>query len=324
MGLVVKWNLSDACASDILQFSRKICGEDIILPSSIKQGRQFLDKMVVPHLHFQKTVIMTYQHEEYYLYHRLIFDAVKELLENHDIFEHCTFDYTPLYCEGERIYGEQYNSEWWERVQRTIPNNGKVLSIILYSDATTCDHLGKSSEHPVYLTLGNIPTWRRNRPDAKVLLSYLPRLKSSNTSTKRSPSFRSAKQCLYQHAFDILTQPLLNYQHCGFDLQRDDISLWCFSFISILLGDLPENAALTLTYNSINCKYPCHQCLTPVGKLNDVGLNKDQITSRTPHTMKNAVARNLAKQYSLHNIENVFWKHQYVLSFDTCKLCKPT
>src|SRR5436305_349459 len=83
---------------------------------------------------------------------------------------------------------------------------------------------------------------------------------------------------------DISTQPLLNYQHCGFDLQRDNISLWCFSFISILLGDLPENAALTLTYNSINCKYPCHQCLMPVGKLNDVGLNKDQITSRTPHT----------------------------------------
>src|SRR5207249_3452289 len=82
---------------------------------------------------------------------------------------------------------------------------------------------------------------------------YLPRLKSSNTSTKRSPSFRSAKQCLYQHAFDILTQPLLNYQHCGFDLQRDNISLWCFSFISILLGDLLENAALTLTYNTINC-----------------------------------------------------------------------
>lgn len=178
----------------------------------------------------------------------------------------------------------------------------------------TCDHLGKSSEHPVYLTLGNIPTWRRNRPDAKVLLSYLPRLKSSNTSKKRSHDFQSAKQHLYQYAFDILTWPLLDYQHCGFDLQRDYVSLWCFSFISILLNDLPENAALTLTYNSTNCKYPCHQCLTPVGKLNDVGLNNDQITLRTPYTMKNAVARDFAKQYSLHSIENVFWKHWYVYS----------
>jgi hypothetical protein len=112
MELVVKWNLSDACASDILQFSRKICDEDTILPSSIKQGRQLLDKMVVPHLTFQKTIIMTHQDEEYYLYHRPIFDAIKELLENRDIFKYCVFDYTPLDYEGERIYGEQFNSEW--------------------------------------------------------------------------------------------------------------------------------------------------------------------------------------------------------------------
>jgi len=191
-------------------------------------------------------------------------------------------------------------------MQRTIPNCRKVLSIILYSDATTCDHLGKSSEHSVYLTLDNIPTWRRNRPDAKVLLSYLPRLKSSNTSTKRSPSFRSAKQCLYQHAFDILTQPLLDYQHCGFDLQTDNVSLWCFPFISVLLGDLPENAVLTLTYNSINCKYPCHQYLTPVEKLNDIQLSDNEITLRTPDAMKSAVDQDIAKQYSLHSIENVF------------------
>ncbi len=200
-------------------------------------------------------------------------------------------------------------------MQRTIPSSAKVLSIILYSDTTTCDHLGKSSEHPVYLTLGNIPTWRRNRPDAKVLLSYLPCLKSSNTSKKRSPSFQSAKQHLYQYALDILTRPLLDYQHRGFDLQTDNVSLWCFPFISVLLGDLPENAALTLTYNSINCKYPCHQCLTPVGKLNDIELSNDQITLRTPDTMKSAVDQDIAKQYSLHSIENVFWKHPYVVLF---------
>ena len=189
MELVVKWNLSDACANDILQFSKRICGENIVLPASIKQGRQFLDKVVVPHLQFKRTIIMTHKNEEYYLHSRPIFDAVKELLENREIFGHCIFEYTPLHYEGERVYGEQYNSGWWERVQRTIPNRGKVLSIILYSDATTCDYLGKPSEHPVYLTLGNIPTWHRNRPDAKVLLGYLPRRKSSNTSKKRSSSF---------------------------------------------------------------------------------------------------------------------------------------
>ena len=108
---------------------------------------------------------------------------------------------------------------------------------------------------------------------------------------------------------------MLDYQHHGFDLQTDNISLWCFPFISVLLSDLPENAALTLTYNSINCKYPCHQCLTPVVKLNDIELSNDQITLRIPDTMKSAIDQDIAKQYSLHSIENVFWKHPYVVLF---------
>ncbi len=99
--LVVKWNLLDAYANAILQFLRKIYCEDIILLSSIKQGCQFLDKMVVLHLHFEKTTIMTYQDKEYSLYHRPIFDGIKELLTNPNIIEHCVFNFTPLYCEGE-------------------------------------------------------------------------------------------------------------------------------------------------------------------------------------------------------------------------------
>src|SRR5213080_4661279 len=99
---------------------------------------------------------MTYKEETYYLHYRLIFDVIKELLSNKEIFDNCTFKYTPLYHEGQRIYYEQYNGDWWERVQNSLSRNAKVLSIILYSDATTCDHLGKTSEHPIYLTLGNI------------------------------------------------------------------------------------------------------------------------------------------------------------------------
>jgi hypothetical protein len=156
MELLTKWNLSDACSSDILKFSRKICRDDVTLPTSVKQGRQLLDRIDVSHLSFKKAPIMTYNEEIYYLHYRQIFDAIKELLSNKDIFDNCTFEFTPMYHEGQRIYHEQYNGEWWERVQNSLPRWAKVLSIILYSDATTCDHLGKSSEHPIYLTLDNI------------------------------------------------------------------------------------------------------------------------------------------------------------------------
>jgi hypothetical protein len=309
MELVTKWSLSDACASDILKFSHKICRDDINLPSSIKKGRQLLDETNVSHISFKKAPIMIYQEKTYYLNYRPIFDAIKELLNNKEILANCTFEFIPLYHENQRIYREQYNGEWWERVHDSLPEEAKVLSIILYSDATTCDHLGKSSEHPIYLTLGNIVSWRRNKPDAKVLLGYLPQLKGETISQKRSKSFKLAKHALYQHALDILTRPLLDYKDNGFDVRTDNAVLWCYPFISVLLGDLPENAAMTLTFNSVKCSHPCHMCLIENDDLNNVKLNDDRITLRTPENTKDAIKEDLANQYSIHSMENIFWKH---------------
>ncbi|GBC40407.2 kinase-like domain-containing protein [Rhizophagus irregularis DAOM 181602=DAOM 197198] len=132
--------------------------------------------------------------------------GIVEQMSNKDIFAHCTFKFTLLNHNGERIYNEQYNGQWWERVQKSFPNGANVLSVILYSDAMTRDHLGKTSEHPIYLTLGNIVSWRRNRPDAKILLGYLLILKAKDISQKRSKSFQLAKQVLYQYALNILTR----------------------------------------------------------------------------------------------------------------------
>ncbi|PKY62901.1 hypothetical protein RhiirA4_432810, partial [Rhizophagus irregularis] len=136
MSLLVKWDLSDACSNEILKFSKSIARDDVVLPTSVKQGRKFLDQLAKPHTSFKK-----------------IFDTIKELLSNNDIFEHCVFKFTPLYNRGQRIYSEQFNGKWWEKTQNTLPNVANILSIILYSDATTCDQIGKLSEHPVYLTL---------------------------------------------------------------------------------------------------------------------------------------------------------------------------
>jgi len=51
------------------------------LPTSVKQGQQLLDQIVVPHISFKKSPIMTYKEETYYLHYRLIFDANKRTVE---------------------------------------------------------------------------------------------------------------------------------------------------------------------------------------------------------------------------------------------------
>ena len=57
------------------------------------------------------------------------------------------------------IYEEQYNCLWWEQEESSLLPGHRLLSIILYSDATTLDHMGKSSGHPIFLSLGNISVW---------------------------------------------------------------------------------------------------------------------------------------------------------------------
>ena len=308
MNLLDKWNLSEACSNEILQFSKSIARENVVLPTSVKQGRKFLDQLANQYVSFKKVAIMQYNEEIYYLHYRQIFDAIKELLSNNDVFEHCVFKFTPLYYQDQRIYSEQFNGKWWEKTQNKLPSEANIISIILYSDATTCDQLGKTSEHPVYLTLGNIPSWRRNKPDAKVLLCYLPILKAKTNSEKRSKRFLMAKKALFHHAFDIMMRPLLPYKDDGFDLLTNNGQLWCFPYISTLLGDLPENAAQTLTY-SVNGKHPCHKCLIHNDDLNNLRLSNDQIELRTPETMKNIVEQGIAHQYSLYNMKNIFWKY---------------
>ena len=71
-----------------------------------------------------------------------------------------------------RVFGEQHECDWWLSTETTLPPLNRLLSIILYSDATTLDGLGKTSGHPVFLTLGNLPSTTRNLPDSKVLLGF--------------------------------------------------------------------------------------------------------------------------------------------------------
>ncbi|CAG8815715.1 21921_t:CDS:2, partial [Cetraspora pellucida] len=111
MKLVIKWNLSDLCINEIFHFSKKIAHNNIILPTSIQQGKQCLDKIMVQHISFKKVLIVEYEDKIYYLNYRSIFDAIKELLSNEDILNYCVFEFTLLYYQGQWIYYEQFNEK---------------------------------------------------------------------------------------------------------------------------------------------------------------------------------------------------------------------
>lgn len=316
MELASTHRFSDSAGNDVLKwFCKYHLQKNIVLPTNVAQGRKVINSINIDHLLYLKTKVLIYKDEEYYLHHRPIFDAVKELLSNSDILNYCQWDFSPEYIindngQNERVYGEQWTGVWWESAQKAIGMElQKVLSIILYSDATTLDHLGKGSEHPVYLSLGNIANWRRNKCDAKVLLGFLPKLKQLHNRKNNKANFVLAKRMLYQHCFDIIIQPIYEkLENNGLDIVTDNQIILVFPFLSVFIGDLPEDAALTLTYVSSRCKRPCHICTVTIDELNNPNLSRSQIELRTSQNMHFVLNNNLCHEFSIYPMQNIFWK----------------
>ena len=98
---------------------------------------------------------------------------------------------------------------------------------MLYSDATNVDALGKRNLHPIYMSIGNIKNWRRNKPDAKQLLGFLPILKSSSNTEKQSESFKNASRKAFHKSLEVLLNPLLTLSN-GIDLTLNNEIIWFY------------------------------------------------------------------------------------------------
>ncbi|RHZ88152.1 hypothetical protein Glove_26g83 [Diversispora epigaea] len=110
--------------------------------------------------------------------------------------------------ENEQLYGKQYTGNWWKKAKESIPSVAYILSIILYSDATTTDTLGKGSLHPIYISLVNIPTWRRNK-DAKQLLGYLLILSAKDEREKKSSEFKKLVRKTFHNSIKFLLEQIM-------------------------------------------------------------------------------------------------------------------
>ena len=83
--------------------------------------------------------------------------CIKNILAALDITQNLALSYENYEREGESVYKKQNNGIWWKNTEASLLMGAKLLSLILYSDATTTDTLGKSQLHPIYLSIGNIP-----------------------------------------------------------------------------------------------------------------------------------------------------------------------
>ena len=116
----------------------------------------------------------------------------------------------------------------------------RILSIILYSDATLCDNLGKVQQHPVFITLGNIPSWQRNKKNAKVLLGYLPILQSKSQTTRNSENFRKLTRKVMKRCWSIMLRPILKLEEL--ELTIKGVQITFIPRISAFLADMLDRS----------------------------------------------------------------------------------
>ena len=202
-----------------------------------------------------------------------------------------------------RVYSEQNTANWWRERQNPF---SKILAVMIYTDGTTLDSLGRKSEYPIFLTLGNIPNWRRNLPDAKVFVGFLLHLITRNNKLKESKEFRQMQRELEQRALKILLRPLLHDN--GIYLAINGTIEHFTPYLSTVLADMLEAQNICCTYKSYRTKCPCYKCLTPGDQLNNMHIEQNSIILRTHENMREAVFSHNAAKYSVHEHKNFFWK----------------
>src|SRR3990170_8790993 len=307
MVLVTKHKLNNKAGNAIIQFFNKHSAlSKSPLPKNIEKGRTFMNKMKFPNLSFNKICITYHNGKEYFLHYQSLIQCIKNILAVPDITQYFALSFENYEREGESIYKEQNTGMWWKATEDSLPIGAKLLSLILYSDATTTDTLGKSQLHPIYLSIGNIPTWRRNKQDAKQLLGYLPILEAASDIEKKSSMFKNLVRETFHKSLQHLLDPIVSLK-TGVDLLVDNASIWFYPRISVIIADWPEAATFCLTYKSSNSKLPCHFCLVTRDNLANINLLSSDTEPRSHQNMCNHFEENTEKSVSIESVHNFFW-----------------
>ncbi|CAG8549712.1 8705_t:CDS:2 [Dentiscutata erythropus] len=205
-------NITNVDINEFAEYDNLLAGktkepEDIYQRFPSKEYAEFMNivsqfqNLDLPNFGWRKETILEYEGLEYTLEFRTVLDGIHQILINKSIAEEFIFEYK-LSIDSINIY----DSDWWRNVKQNIPIGAYVMPIILYSDATLCDHLGKTLRHSVFITIGNIPLACRNKVDTKFYL--LP-----NTDNLWMCGFKQLKHCIYDYLQSIENWSLQNIKY---------------------------------------------------------------------------------------------------------------
>ena len=181
-------------------------------------------------------------------------------------------------------------------VNKTL-ENGRRLRKNPYLLVPNYYTLGKSQLHPIYITLSNIPIWRRNKQDAKQLFGYLPILEAANKDLVRDTFHKSLCHLL---------EPIILLKD-GIDLFINNENVWFYPRVSTIIADWSEAASFCLVYKSSNSSLPCHSCLVKRDNLANIDLSVNDVILRTHDEMRKYFENDTQKSVCIESVLNFFW-----------------
>ena len=118
--------------------------------------------------------------------------------------------------------------------------------------------------YPVYVTIGNIPKEIRRKPSrrAQILITYIPTSKLEHIRSKAAR--RRALGNLFHTCMQQVLGPIALHGEAGLPMVSGDGVWRCHPIFASFVGDYPEQALVTCTYNG-----RCPKCLVRPDQLGE-------------------------------------------------------
>ncbi|KAG1905761.1 uncharacterized protein F5891DRAFT_1125792 [Suillus fuscotomentosus] len=282
---------------------RSACGKEAFTLQSHDEVRSFWEMASEQFTPFQSSVVsVKYRSEvhDFNMYSQPLWDWALDLLRDSRFAKH--FPWTA--------------NTFWD-AQSRLPPDAKPLAFILYADKNKLSSFGTQKGYPIIARIANLPVeiWNGVGVAGGRVVGWLP-IVNENQKDSGKASFVNFKNVVWHESFLQLIESVIQHSKTGYWFDCGDLIrrlLW--PIILILSADYEEQCIMSLICG-LKGKFPCPVCLVPQDMQSiyteELTLRisaESQQVLKTARLAKMKKAReNHLKAFSLHNVENVFWK----------------
>jgi hypothetical protein len=207
---------------------------------------------------------------------------------------------------GRRVYGEANNGDFWMRMEQGIRRDSGneeacPLMVVMYTDKTQVDDLGKTDVQDVVITLDNLPCDEQMKAVGKQCIGYIPSLSKESLGRAlcrrakgvdaRRAYVRDIRQQVWKQFLDglrwamsaaIAEGGIVIYVGAG----GPENTYRVVPVLARCIVDTEEANHLAGARGSYLSTYPCYKCMLPNALASSSDMTADAMPARTETNMR--------------------------------------